>query len=144
MILRTALTSLAFATSVSVQAAPEWVALAETGTDSVFIDRTAIAAPGESVEVAVLRNFNETMTLGNDVETGKPWYPHRSVKVRYLVDCSANKLAVSGWQMFEGNFGNGDIVWAEQRYGKLNVTAASDDETRAVLRSTCATRTVSR
>ena len=96
------------------------------------------------LEVDVLRNFNQTITLGNDPVTGAPMYAHRSVKLTYKVDCGKGAVAMSAWKMFDGSFGNGEVVWADKNWGKPVFTAANDDETREVLRSSCPTSTASR
>ncbi len=136
--------TLALLASVSVQAAPEWVALAGTGSDSTFVNRTALDTDGRYVDVEVLRNFTETITLGSDPESGAPLYPHRSVTLSYKVDCAAARLAVSEWQMFEGNLASGKLVWNQNNAGSLAFLAPVNAEMRAVLRSACATNTVLR
>jgi len=58
----------------------------------------------------VLRDFSEMITPGTDAETGDPIYPHRSIRLTYKVDCAANRLAMSEWQMFDGNLAQGQVI----------------------------------
>ena len=144
MFARIILATLAISASLPVQAAPEWVALAGANADSTFMNRASINGEGQYVDVEVLRDFAETITLGNDSETGVPLYPHRSVRLTYKVDCAANRLAMSEWQMFDGNLAQGQVVWDQKNVNGLAFVAAVDAEMRAVLRSACATTTVAR
>ena len=144
MIARSILASAVLATSISANAAPQWNALGGNNADATFVDRTSFELQGGFVTVDVLRNFKETIVLGNQPETGEAMYPHRSVKLTYKVDCGRSAIALSEWKMFDGNFGNGEVVWADRNWGNLAFTAANDEETRAVLRSTCVADTASR
>jgi hypothetical protein len=145
MTTRAIFASAVLAASISATAAaPEWTVLAGNNADYTFFDNASFEQRGEFVEVDVLRNFNETITLGNDPDTGATMYAHRSVKLTYKVDCDKGAVAMSAWKMFDGSFGNGEVVWADQSWGKLAFTSANDDETRAVVSSTCGTNTASR
>jgi len=130
--------------AAAADAAPEWIYMTGNNADNTFVDSRSFQKEGNAVEVDVLRNFNKTITLGNDPVTDAVMYPHRSVKVTYKVDCATGSIAMSGWTMYAGNLGNGEAVWADKAWGKLAYTAANDDETRAVLSSSCATNTASR
>ena len=138
MIKRITMAVLTLVLSVSAYAAPRWVELPYSVADTSFLDHSSIAPEGRYVDVEVLRNFDETMVLGNDPESGAPMYSHRSVKLDYAVDCKSRQVALTGWQMFDGNFGNGEVVWADTHWGELNFTSTYDEETRAVLISACA------
>ena len=144
MISRTAIAFLALATSLSANAAPKWVELPHSVADMSFIDQSSAVVYGQFVDVNVLRNFDNTVVLGNDPATGKDMYSHRSVRLSYRVDCDSRKLSLTSWEMYEGKFGNGDVVWANTNWSKPAYLAAVDDETRAVLDSACAINTASR
>lgn len=144
MIIRSIFASVALVTSISATAAPEWKALPGSNADHTFLDSNSFLKQDGMTDVAVLRNFNKSITLGNDPETGAEMYSHRSVKLTYRVDCAKDAIAVSEWKMFEGNLGHGEVVWADQSWGKLAYTAANDDETRFVLRSACDNQTAMR
>ena len=144
MFARIILATLFAAASVSVHAAPEWIWVAGTTSDTTFVSRSAINNETQHVDVQVMRNFAETVTLGNDPETGAPMYPHRSVTLTYKVDCDANRLAVSEWQMYDGNLATGQVIWYQKNVDRLGFIDAVNDEMRAVMRSACATNTVLR
>lgn len=144
MFARIILATLFAAASVSVHAAPEWIWVAGTTSDTTFVSRSAINNETQHVDVQVMRNFAETVTLGNDPETGAPMYPHRSVTLTYKVDCDANRLAVSEWQMYDDNLAAGEVIWYQKNVDRLGFIDAVNDEMRAVMRSACATNTVLR
>lgn len=134
---------------LTVQAASDpatenWFELSGSNTNTTIVNRSTSGNLGRYVDVQVLRDFNETVTLGNDPATGVPRYPHRSVTLQYTVDCAASRLAVSEWQMFEGNLATGQIVWDQTNRNAQGFVPAVNAEMRAVMRSACATNTVSR
>ena len=67
--------------SMSVVAAPEWVAVEDSGEATVLLDLTSAVKTGELVSIQVLRNYDQLITLGNDPTTNEMLYPHRSVKL---------------------------------------------------------------
>jgi hypothetical protein len=144
VIKRTVLASLALAASFSANAAPKWVELPYSMADMSFLDHGSVVVQGHYADVNVLRNFNNTVVLGNDPVSGEALYSHRSVKLGYRVDCDSRKLALTGWTMFEGNFGDGEVVWGSTTWGVPAFIDAVDDETRAVLASACSINTASR
>ncbi len=144
MLARIILTTLFAAAPLSVQALTETTAQTGSNPDTTFLSRAPIDPGDQFVDIRVLRNFDETITLGTDRETGAALYPHRSVALSYRVDCVANRLAVSEWQMFGGNLATGQIVWNQKNSGKLGFIDAVNPEMRAVMRSACATNTVLR
>ncbi len=144
MIKQLAITALLSVTAMSANAAPQWVELPHSLADASFLDRQSIDTRGEMVNVSVLRNFDQTIVLGNDPVSGEAMYPHRSVNINYLVDCSSGKLALAGWKMFNGNYGNGEVVWADRNWGEPVFVAAADAESRAVMNAACATAVAAR
>jgi hypothetical protein len=134
----------AMAFSLSATAAPQWAAVSGNNADDTFVDSASYSSQGHLVDVDVLRIFDEQIALGNDPETGEAVYPHRSVKLTYKVNCDARTIAISEWTMFDGSFGDGDVVWDVKVQDTFAFTRANDEETRAVMRSTCATTTASR
>ena len=144
MFKRSFLAVIAFALTASVHAAPQWVELPHSLADGSFLDHGSINTEGQYVDVEILRNYDETIDLGSDPISGKPMYIHRSVELTYAIDCESRKVALTGWKMFDGNFGNGEVVWADSNWGKPAFSNASDDETRAVMISACATKLATR
>ena len=144
MIKRTILASAAFAFTLSANAAPKWVELPHSMADLSFLDHSSINLQGSYVDVEVLRNYDETVVLGNDPVSGAEMYSHRSVKLAYRVDCDSRKVALSGWKMYAGNFGAGEVVWADTNWGEPVFVAATDAESRSVLISACATAIAAR
>lgn len=144
MIKRLILAAATLALSASAFAAPKWVELPHSVADTSFLDHSSYVLEGRYVDVDVMRNFDETVVLGNDPESGAPMYSHRSVKLSYVVDCKNRQLSITGWKMFDGNFGDGEVVWADTHWGELTFVGPSDEESRAVLISACATALASR
>ena len=130
--------------SLGVQAATAPGALGNPDPATTFVKFAATTPQGSYVDVEVLRDYADTVTLGIDTESGAPLYAHRSVALTYRVDCTAGTLAVADWQMFDGNFGQGQVVWDQENHHGLAFLPAVNNEMRAVLRSACATTTVAR
>lgn len=133
----------AAALSFGVQAATESNPLSAPSSATTLV-RSAAATPERYVDVEVLRDFADTVTLGNHPKSGAPLYAHRSVTLTYRVDCAAGTLAVADWQMFDGNFGQGQVIWNQQNHHGLAFVPAVNNEMRAVMRSACTTTTAAR
>ena len=126
--------------SMSAFAAPEWVTVAASGEGTVLLDLASVTKAGELVNVRVLRNYEQLITLGNDPTTNEMMYPHRSVKLGYLANCESGKLSLESWQMFSGNFGNGETVWADKEHGAPAFMAPSSPEESSALNAACSSR----
>ena len=127
------------ALSVSATAsAAEWVHVADVDASTILLDHSSIAAAGKFQSVQVLRNYDRLINLGSDPDTKELWYPHRSVQLSYLADCGAKKVALDAWQMHSGNFGNGDVVWADRFAGAPAFVVPSSSEESAALDNACA------
>jgi hypothetical protein len=124
--------------------APRWNLVADAGPTSAYIDQSSVSALGDAKSVWVLRNYQRVIDLGIDPVTGTPWYPHRSVKVQYAVDCGTGLLALSAWQMHSGNFADGAVVWADRHHGLLAYAAPSLAEEAAAFAAVCSTKTALR
>ena len=145
MVARVFIAALFAASPLYVQAVTEPVVPADVShSELTYVSRASTGTDGRYVDVQVLRNFAGTTTLGNDPETGAAMYPHRSVTLNYKVDCDANRLAVSEWQMFDGYLATGQIVWSQKNTERLGFVDAVNAEMSAVMRSACATSTVYR
>lgn len=142
MLARITLSALFIAIPLSVQAMTD--IQAGSNPETTFVNRAAADAAERYVDIRVLRNFADGNTLGTDPETGAAMYPHRSKTLSYKVDCIAKRLAVSQWQMFEGEFATGQVVWDQKNSGKLGFIDAVNGEMRAVMRTACVSNTVSR
>jgi hypothetical protein len=124
--------------------APRWSPVADASLTSAYIDQGSVAALGDAKSVWVLRNYPRTIDLGSDPVTGTPWYPHRSVKVQYAVDCGTGLLALNAWEMHSGNFADGEVVWADRYHGLLAYAPPSVAEEVAALAAVCGSRTALR
>jgi hypothetical protein len=121
-------------------AAPEWIQIANTEPGSAFLDRSTISPAGDAMAVRVMRNHDDTITMGSDPETGRPMYPHRSAQIAYLVDCKATTLALYKWKMYSGNFGEGEVVWADEHPGAPIYVRPESSEEKFAIGSACAVR----
>jgi hypothetical protein len=144
MFFRTLVAISVAALTLSVQAATERVALSGSNPGSTLTKLSTVAPQGRFVEVEVLRDFADTVTLGRDAQSGAALYPHRSVTLTYRVDCETSTLAMAEWQMFEGNSGQGQMIWNQENRDGLAFIPAVNPEMDTVLRSACATSTVAR
>ena len=126
--------------SISAVAAPEWIAVAESGNGAVLLNLASIAKTGELLSIQVLRNYEQLITLGNDPTTNQMLYPHRSVKLGYLANCESGQLSLASWQMFSGNFGNGQTVWKDKEQGAPAFMVPSNLEESSALNAACSSR----
>lgn len=126
--------------SMTAFAAPDWSKVSDFDSGVAYLDRASVATKGGDMSVRVLRNYEQLVTLGSDPETKEAWYPHRSVKLNYVANCDSGKVALEGWQMFSGNFGDGDTVWADRQFGVPTFVTPSSSEESSVLSAACATR----
>ena len=126
--------------SISAVAALNWTTVADSQPGTVLIDIASVATAGEFVSVRVLRNYEQLVTLGNDPTTNEMWYPHRSVKLGYLANCESGKVSLESWQMFSGNFGNGETVWADKELGAPAFMVPSSPEESSALSTACSSR----
>jgi hypothetical protein len=124
--------------------APRWNLVSDADPTSAYIDQGSVSGLGDAKSVWVLRDYQQTIDLGIDPVTGTPWYPHRSVKVQYAVDCGTGLLALSAWQMHSGNLADGAVVWADRHHGPLAYAAPSGAEESAALATVCGTKTALR
>ncbi len=126
--------------SLSAVAAPEWITIADSGEGAVLLDLASVTKTGELLSIEVLRNYEQLITLGNDPTTNEMLYPHRSVKLGYLANCESGKLSLASWQMFSGNFGNGETVWTDKEQGSPAFIAPSNLEESSALDAACTSR----
>jgi hypothetical protein len=91
-----------------------WVALSST----LMFDRASIGSISRGERnVWVERNYEQEVSLGSDTSTGLPIYPHRSVRIRYVVDCTNSTLNMAAWKMYSESSGKGELIWADQFEG---------------------------
>lgn len=128
------------ATSMSAFAAPEWVKLADSTDSTSYLKVASVSSHGDLMNLQLLRNYEQLITLGNDPTTNEAFYPHRSVKLGYLANCESGKLSLSSWQMFSGNFGSGETVWTDQEQGAPAFMAPSTVEESSALSAACSSR----
>ena len=128
------------AVSIPAFAAPEWVKLAYSSDSTSYLDVASFSNRGDFVHLQLLRNYEQLITLGNDPTTNAVLHPHRSVKLGYLANCESGKVSLSSWQMFSGNFGRGETVWADREQGAPAFIAPSTDQESSALSAACSSR----
>lgn len=128
---------LAVLLSSPVLAASDWIEVSDSTSSATYVDRLSVSSSMGPVEVSVLRSYVDVVTLGQDAVSGESLYPHRSVKTAYTVDCTTGQVATAGWQLFEGNLGDGKLVW-ESRVADGRPARPTLAEERMTLGMTCA------
>lgn len=123
--------------SSAASANTDWISIPVTGSDRAFLDRASFVERDSTTEVTVLRSYEELVTLGEDAQTGAALYPHRSAKVRYVVDCAARKVGMEAWELYSGNLGDGKIVWADRENGTNALVAPHSAEEWIAYSSVC-------
>lgn len=132
-----AVSIVALTASTSVPAA-DWLHVAAVESGTISLDRSSIVETGNFQSIQVLRDYTRIITLGSDPDTKEAWYPHRSVQLSYLADCGTRTVAMEAWKMYSGNFGNGEIVWADRFTGMPTFAAPGTTEESAALNNACA------
>ena len=67
-------------------------------------------------EIEIVRNYNTKINLGVDPISGTEWYPHQSVKVKYITDCDNQKVAMQSWKLYSKQNARGEVVWADEDF----------------------------
>jgi hypothetical protein len=142
--IRHLLSGIVLLAATSAYAAPEWVRLASADDMVTYVDRGSVERSGDATAVRVLRSYSERVVLGNDPISRAEVYPHRSVKIRYMVQCNSGRIALDSWEMYSGNLGDGQVVWADQMPGERVYSRASTEEERFALAVSCAARAAAR
>jgi len=96
---------------------------------------TASAALAADTIVWVERNYDRTVTLGQNPTTGKDMYPHQSVAIQYAVNCSESTLSLSAWRMFSDPHGEGVLIWSGRHAsgaGDAGYAAVTEEERGAI------------
>lgn len=97
------------------------------------------AAFAADTTVWVERNYDETVTLGQNPATGRDMYPHQSVAIQYAVNCGERTLSLVAWRMFSGPRGEGILIWSGRHAagtGDAGYAPVSDEE-RGALATAC-------
>jgi hypothetical protein len=104
------------------------------------------AATAADTTVWVERNYDQTVTLGQNPTTGKDMYPHQSVAIQYAVNCSEGTLSLAAWRMFSGPRGEGILIWSGRHAagtGDAGYAAVTDEE-RGAIATACQATAASR
>lgn len=88
-------------------------------------------------EVEIVRNYNEKIHLGVDPISGIEWYPHQSVKIRYITDCDSKKVAMQSWKLYSDKNARGDIVWADEDFALPHYYKPMIIDERIALENVC-------
>ena len=118
--------------SLNVKASDtKWELAANVDNWDSYFSNSMISENNDSIWI--LRNYQNEIHLGIDPVTGKVWYPHRSVKVTFDVECDTGRIGLRAWKLFSGSKGTGEVVWADTDHGyPAKYVAQTTDEKLAV------------
>ena len=91
----------------------------------------------DSNEIEIVRNYNAEINLGVDPVSGVEWYPHRSVKVKYMTDCENEKVAMQSWKLYTKQNARGDVVWADEDFAIPHYYKPMIKDERIALENVC-------
>ena len=92
-----------------------WVAL----SSELMLDRASMGSTSQGEQnVWVERNYQQEISLGINTSTGLPIFPHQSVRIWYVVDCTNTMLNMAAWKMYSESNGKGELIWADQFEGQ--------------------------
>ncbi len=125
------------AVSVSAAAAPNWLALDTTGDQNVYFDERFLPVSGPARIARVLRAYERPVNYGTDPVTQQSVYPHQSVKMQYVANCSLREITLYAWEMYTGNQADGELILSDSQVGAAKFFASSQDEEDAALALMC-------
>lgn len=132
------ITATAFVLFAGSVAAAEsyWVAL----SSDVSMNRASIAnaGPGEK-SVTIERNYAQPINFGIDTQSGQAIYPHRSVQVKYVVNCAQQKLNIISMTLFSDTHSQGSVVASEENPGTGYRYTPLGAEEKSVTDNVCGT-----
>ena len=132
---------LALAASLAITgtaaAGPNWLPIVIADAGSSYIDWNFGSAVGDQMTVRLMRSYTDSVDLGVDATTQEPLYTHRSVKVTYRVDCAKGTIAMDSWQMYSGNYGDGELVWADRQASTAAFVSPESVEEKFAVTNAC-------
>jgi hypothetical protein len=135
--MKTLIAATVLAYSSLASAGTDWIVIPAAGAERTFLDRASFVEGATLTGVTVLRSYDQTVTLGDDAQTGEILYPHRSAKVRYAVDCASRTVGMESWELYSGNLGDGKIVWADTESGERRMSKPSTTEEIVTYNAVC-------
>ncbi len=92
--------------------AADWNMVSSSTEEQVFVDSQSINKDTNNLlQVRVLENFSDTMTMGYGL------YEHKSRVMLMAVDCKVGALTYQQWSMHADALGSGATVWADSMQG---------------------------
>tara|TARA_Y100000004_G_scaffold36517_1_gene39219 strand:- start:119 stop:589 length:471 start_codon:yes stop_codon:yes gene_type:complete len=91
----------------------------------------------DSNEIEIVRNYKTEINLGIDPVSGIEWYPHKSVKVKYMTDCINKKVAMQSWKLYSKQNARGDVVWADEDFAIPHYYQPMIKDERIALENVC-------
>lgn len=111
------------------------IAQVQTGEWQSFIAMSSTDQGANEIEI--IRNYSTQINLGVDPISGAEWYPHQSVKVRYMTDCVNQKVAMQSWKLYSKQNASGDIVWADEDFAIPHYYQPMVTDERIALENVC-------
>jgi hypothetical protein len=113
---------------LSVQAEPRQ---AEEQTRFAAVDWKSFERKADRVTLWMTRSYDQTVTLAHG------YYPHRSERMQYLIDCAGRTFAIAQWLLTDGAGGSGQVVWHASLEDPPFLPIAGDSFEDAVLHAAC-------
>lgn len=103
-------------------------------------DNLIVELGDNKYESSIIRTYEDTINLGIDPISGLEWYPHKSAKFVFNVNCNSNSLALTGWSLYSEGSGNGNIVWTDTDFGNPNYYIPVTEDEVNLTSNLCASR----
>ena len=78
---------------------------ADGQTQIATVDWKSFDRKADRVTLWMTHSYDETVTLAHG------YYPHRSERMQYLIDCGERTYAIAQWLLTDAADGAGQIVW---------------------------------
>lgn len=95
-----------------------------------------------AVQSSILWNYEVAQASddGSAVSSGR----QQSAKSEYLVNCTSNSVALSGWKMFGDANATGQVLWADTVDGEPEFREPVRSAERALIKLACETKVAQR
>lgn len=78
---------------------------AAADTQFAAVDWKSFERKADRVTLWMTHSYDETVTLAHG------YYPHRSQRMQYLIDCGDRTYAIAQWLLTDAPGGAGQVVW---------------------------------
>jgi len=103
----------------------------EADTQVAAVDWKSFERKADRITLWMTQSYDETVTLAHG------YYPHRSLRMQYLIACSERTYAIAQWLLTDAANGAGQVVWHASLEDPPFLPIAAGSFEGAVLHAAC-------